>query len=172
MSHRMCQVIAVFLISGVSAFAATKEEEAKKAAADLKSKDAKVRMAAVKELGKLGQLQRKLAAPYVPDMIKVLTDSDAAVRGAAAESLGLVDPEDKKEIVTKIADLLKEEKSETARVGQEMGLGELGGSAEDADVKRMAREALAAARKKTDSKREQKVIQAATLLITGPKKKN
>ena len=36
---------------------------------------------------------------------------------------------------------------------------------------RHAREALLEARKKTDSKREQKVIQAALLLNTGPKKK-
>jgi hypothetical protein len=36
----------------------------------------------------------------------------------------------------------------------------------------MAREALFEQRKKTESKREQKTIQAALLLITGPKKKN
>ena len=76
-------------------------------------------------------------------------------------------------IGSQVADLLKDEKSDTAREGQEMGLGELGATAEDGDVKRMARDALMDARKKhADSKREQKVIQAALLLINGPKKKN
>jgi HEAT repeat protein len=163
--------IVVLFVAAVSAFAETREEEAKRYAGELKSKEAKVRLNAARELGKLGQLQRKLAAPYVADMTRALTDADAAVRGAAAEALGLVDPEDKKAAVTKIAELLKSEKSEVARTGQEMGLGELGATADDADVKRMAREALQEARKKTDSKREQKVIQAALLLITGPKKK-
>jgi HEAT repeat protein len=171
MFSRILAISALFLVAA-STVAATKEEEAKKYAGDLKNKDAKVRLTAVKELGKLGQLQRKLTAPYVADIMKVLTDSDPGVRGAAAEVLGLIDPEDKKEAVSKIAGLLKDEKSETARAGQEMGLGELGATAEDADVKREAREALMAARKKTDSKREQKVIQAALLLINGPKKKN
>ena len=163
--------VALLLMSALPAFAATREEEAKKYAADLKNKDAKVRLTAVKELGKLGQLQRKLTTPYIADIMKVLADSDPGVRGAAAEALGLIDPEDKKAAVTKIVEILKDEKSETARTGQETGLGELGATAEDADVKRMAREALMAARKKTESKREQKVIQAALLLINGPKKK-
>ena len=65
---------------------------------------------------------------------------------------------------------LKEEKSEAAREGQETALGMLGATAEEADVKKMAREALLEARKKTESKREQKVIQAALQLITGKKK--
>ena len=171
MIRRSLHMIAVILIGSVTASGATKEEEAKKYAADLKNKDAKVRLTAVKELGKLGQLQRKLTVPYIDDITKVLSDADAGVRGAAAEALGLIDPEDKKTAVTKIAGLLKNEKSETARTGQEMGLGELGATAEDGDVKRMAREALQEARKKTESKREQKVIQAALLLINGPKKK-
>ena len=53
-----------------------------------------------------------------------------------------------------------------------MSLGELGATAEDEDLKKMARDALLEARKKADGKAEQKVIQAAMQLITGPKKKN
>jgi HEAT repeat protein len=159
------------LIACVPAFAETREEQAKKYAADLKHKDAKVRLAALQELGKLGQIQRKLTAPYTSDITKALTDSDAGVRGEAANTLGMIDPEDKKAAITKVAELLKNEKSERAREGQEKALGALGATVEDADVKRMAREALLEARKKTESKREQKVIQAALLLITGPKKK-
>ncbi|HKB05280.1 MAG TPA: HEAT repeat domain-containing protein [Gemmataceae bacterium] len=160
------------LVAAVAVTAATREEEAKKYAADLKSKDAKVRLTAVKELGKLGQIQRRLTEPYTAEILAVLKDSDPKVRGEAARTLGLIDPSEKKEAVTKLIDILKAEKSEDAREGQEMGLGSLGATAEDADVKRMAREALLEQRKKTESKREQKTIQAALLLISGPKKKN
>jgi HEAT repeat protein len=164
--------ILCLLVACPLAFSASREEEAKKYAADLKSKDAKVRATAVTELGKLGQLQRKLTVPYVSDITKVLTDSDAKVRGEAARALGLVDPEDKKAAITKIVELLKGEKSEEARQGQEMGLGELGSTTDDTELKNMARSALMEARKKTESKREQKTIQAAIQLITGMKKKN
>lgn len=173
MIARTAHAISLLIISACPILAVDREAEAKRYAGDLKSKDAKVRANAATELGKLGQLQRKLAAPYVPDLVKALTDSDAKVRAEAARALGLVDPEDKKEAISKVSDILKTEKSEVAREGQEMGLGELGATAEDGDVKRMARDALMDARKKyADSKREQKVIQAALLLINGPKKKN
>jgi HEAT repeat protein len=152
-------------------WAETREEQAKKHAADLKNKDASVRVTALKELGKLGQLQRKLAQPYVADVTTALKDSNARVRGEAARTLGLIDPPDTKAAITAIADRLKEEKSQEAREGQEMGLGELGGTTDDVELKQSARQALMAARKKADDKREQKVIQAALLLITGPKKK-
>jgi HEAT repeat protein len=171
MSRFSISAIALVLITGLPAFAQTREEQAKKYAADLKHKDAKVRLAALQELGKLGQVQRKLTLPYVADITKTLTDPDAAVRGAAAETMGKIDPDDKKAAIAKIVELLKNDRSETARTGQETALGILGATVEDAEVKRTAREALLAARKKTDSKREQKVIQAALLLITGPKKK-
>jgi galactofuranosylgalactofuranosylrhamnosyl-N-acetylglucosaminyl-diphospho-decaprenol beta-1,5/1,6-galactofuranosyltransferase len=51
-------------------------------------------------------------------------------------------------------------------------LNTLAAMADDPDVKKMAREALLEQRKKTESKREQKTIQAALLLINPPKKKN
>jgi hypothetical protein len=153
--------------------AAPAEEEAKKYAADLKHKDAKVRLEAAKELGRLGGAKKSLVEPYLSDIMSAMKDKDEKVRGEAAKTLGIADPQDKKAAVKAIADLLKDEKSETARAGQETGLGELGAMAgEDAEAKKMARDALLEARKKyADSKREQKVIQAALQLITGPKKK-
>jgi HEAT repeat protein len=160
------------LLAAMNLSAATREEEAKRYAADLKNKDAKVRLTALKELGKLGQVQRKLTEPYVDNIIAVLKDSDSKVRGEAARTLGLIDPKDAKAAIEKLAELVKEEKSQEAREGQESGLGELGGTTDDAELKKTARDALMAARKKADDKREQKVIQAALLLITGPKKKN
>jgi HEAT repeat protein len=162
----------VLFITAVAVSAAPREEEAKKYAADLKNKDAKVRLTAVKELGRLGQLQRKLTEPYVDNIIAVLKDSDAKVRGEAGRTLGLIDPSDTKAAIEKLAELVKTEKSQEAREGFETGLGELGGTTDDAELKKAAREALLEARKKADDKREQKVIQGAILLITGPKKKN
>lgn len=151
--------------------AGPREDEAKQYAADLKSKDAKVRRTALRELGRLGQLQRKLTQPYVADITTALTDANAGVRGEAARTLGIIDPPDTKAAIAAIAEKLKEEKSPEAREGQAMGLGGLGGTTDDVDLKQAARQALLAARKTADDKREQKVIQAALLLISGPKKK-
>lgn len=167
----MTRLVAFLALAGcLPALAAGKEEEAKKSASNLKSKDAAVRVAALKELGKLGQLQRKLTAPYLTDILSALKDSDPKVRSEAAKTLGLIDPEDKKGAVKQVTDVLKGEKAEEAREGQETCLGELGATAEEQEVKNMARDALVDARKKADGKREQKVIQAALLLITGKKK--
>src|SRR3954469_2639296 len=85
--------LAVCLVASTVS-AATREEEAKKYAADLKNKDAKVRQTSVKELGKLGQLQRKLTEPFIDTILGALKDSDAKVRGEAARTLGLIDPPD------------------------------------------------------------------------------
>jgi HEAT repeat protein len=169
---RRALAFAALLVAAVAVAAVTREEEAKKYAADLKSKDAKVRLTAAKELGRLGQLQRRLTEPYTADIVSALKDADPKVRAEAARTLGLIDPAEKKEAVTKLIDLLKDEKSEEAREGQETGIGTLAATGDDAEVKRMAREALLERRKKTDSKREQKTIQAALLLINPPKKKN
>src|SRR4051794_41006917 len=72
--------VAVCLVVPMCLSAATREEEAKRYAKDLKNKDAKVRVPALKELARLGQLQRKLTEPYVDDITGVLKDSDAKVR--------------------------------------------------------------------------------------------
>lgn len=161
----------ITLVAATSLPAATREEEARKYAADLKHRDASVRLTAVKELGKLGQLQRKLTEPYAKDIVTVLKDANAGVRGEAGRTLGIIDPPDTKAVVEKLAELLKAEKSQEAREGFEMGLGGLGGTTDDADVKSAARQALQEARRSATDKREQKVIQAAIILITGPKKK-
>lgn len=167
---RVLSIVSLVLCGSTLVSAVSREEDAKKYAGDLKSKEVKVRLTAITELGKLGSLQKKLTAPYISEITKVLTDSDPKVRGEAARVLGLIDVDDKKAAVEKIAGILKSEKVEAAREGQETGLGELGATTEDADVKKMARDALVEARKKTESKREQKVIQAAIQLITGKKK--
>lgn len=171
MSIRLLSALSLVLFGSTVIFAASREDQAKQYAIDLKSKNAKERLTAITELGRLGSLQKKLTAPYVADIMKVLTDNDPKIRSEAARVIGLIDVEDKKGAVERIAELLKSEKIEAAREGQETGLGTLGATSEDDAVKRMARDALMEARKKyTDSKREQKVIQAALQLITGKKK--
>jgi HEAT repeat protein len=171
MLSRILPAFALLFAGAIPVLAVDREAAAKRYAGDLKNKDAAVRATALIELGKLGQLQRKLTEPYVSDIMKALTDKDAKVRSEAAKSLGLVDPEDKKEAIAMVIELLKDEKSGVAREGQETGLGELGATAEDGDLKKMARDALSEARSKAGDKREQKVIQAALLMINGPKKK-
>lgn len=168
---RRIAAIALVVFGGATLLAASREEEAKKYASELKSKDAKTRANALKELAKLGAIQRKLTEPYTADIMATLKDSDANVRGEAARTVAKIDPTEKKEAIEKLIELLKSEKLEVAREGQETGIGELGATTEDMDLKKMAREALLEARKKTESKREQKTIQAALLLIT-PRKKN
>lgn len=171
MNVRSLLGMAVVLCLSLPLTAATREEEAKKYATDLKNKDAKIRLTALRELARLGGAQRKLVEPHFDAIMGVLKDSDPAVRGEAAKTIGIIDVPDKKAAIAKLAELLKDEKSEVAREGQEMGLGELGALATESDLKATARNALMEARKKTESKREQKVIQAAMMLITGPKKK-
>ncbi len=174
MFRRLFAIALASLFFAGQALAIPAEAEAKKYAGDLKSKDAKVRETALKELGKLGGASKKLVEPYLDEITAAMKDSNDKVRGEAAKTLGIADPKDKKDVIGKIAAILKDEKSEQARAGMETGLGELGAMAgEDGDAKKLARDALMDARKKfTDSKREQKVIQAALLLINGPKKKN
>jgi HEAT repeat protein len=172
MTRRIISLTAL-LLAGMIVAAAPRGEEAKKYAEDLKSsKSPKTRLTAAKELGRLGQVQRKVTEPYTDVIVTALKDSDPKVRGEAARTLGLIDPTDKKDAIDKLIAILKSEKSEEAREGQEMGLGSLGGTTDDTELKTKARQALLEQRKKTESKREQKVIQAAILLITGPKKKN
>ena len=150
--------------------AAPADEEAKKYAADLKHKDAKVRQTAAKELGRLGGAKKSLVAPYLSDIMSAMKDKDAGVRGEAAKTLGIADPEDKKAAVKAIADLLMDEKSETARAGMETGLGELGAMAARMPAKKMARDALLRPAKSLPRAREQG-DPAALILISGPKKK-
>ena len=170
MSRRTLAALAICLMIGTALSAASREDEAKKYAKDLKSKDAKIRLTAVQELGKLGSIQHKLIEPYIDNVVNVLKDTDAKVRGEAARTLGLMDPPEKKEMIDKVAGLLKDEKSEIAREGMENGLGSLGALATEPEAKKAALDALTAAAKNAD-KKEMQAIKAARALINPPKKK-
>ncbi len=113
-------------------FAADKEKEAQMYAQDLKSKDAKKKIAALQELGKLGQLMKPLVAPAVPDMMKLLNDKDPAIRAAAADAVGMIDP-DPKEAVPALLNLTKKEQPENVRMAALRGLAKMGPTAKDAN---------------------------------------
>ena len=113
---------ALFLVVREEALASEKEEEAKKYTDQLrKSKDAKTKITALKELGTLAQIKKSLVADALPDIYKAVEDKDAGVRAAAAEALGKADePYDKAgEILVK---LIKDDKDEAVRIGAIRGL--------------------------------------------------
>jgi HEAT repeat protein len=112
--------------------AADKEAEAKKYTESLKKgKDAKAKTEALQELGKLAQIQKSLVADALPDIYKALDDKDAGVRAAAAHTLGQCDePADK--AVPLLVKILKDDKSDDAKVGAAKGLAAMGPGAKSA----------------------------------------
>jgi HEAT repeat protein len=131
---------AVALFNGVLYFSlvpefasANNEEDARRYAADLKkSKDSKVRVTALNELGRLASLQKSLVADALPDIYKALEDKDAKVRAAAAQCLGACDePVDK--ALPLLVKMLKDDKEdEIARIGATRGLASMGPGAKGA----------------------------------------
>ncbi len=130
---------AVALFNGVLALcvreevlAGEKDDLAKKYTEDLrKSKDTKVRITALQELGALAQIKKSLAKDALPEIYKAAADKDAGVRAAAAETLGKADePYDKAgDILVK---MLKEDKEESVKIAAAKGLNAMGAAAKDA----------------------------------------
>lgn len=167
-TRRLCSlVLGLFLFGTMTLLTAapTKEEkEVEKHTQTLKSgKNAKEKVEALKELGRLGAIQVSLTTPAVPEIMKALDDKEATVRAAAAYTIGKIDPEDKKAVVEKLTKMLKEDKSETAKEGAANGLGAIGPEARSAAP--ALREAMAKAGKKGGQ-----AYQRALLSITGKKK--
>ncbi len=128
---------AVALFNGVlyltvSPASANNEEDAKKYTQDLKkSKDAKVKIHALQELGKLAGLQKSLVNEALPDIYKALEDKDASIRAAAAQCLGACDqPADK--AVPALLKLLKDDKEDSVKMGAARGLASMGKNAKAA----------------------------------------
>jgi len=128
----------VALFNGVLYFSLTpvayanNEEDAKKYTQDLKKgKDAKVKVTALLELGKLAAIQKPLVADALPDIYKALADKDASIRAAAAQCLGACDePADK--AVPELMKLLKDDKEESVKIGAAKGLASMGSTAKEA----------------------------------------
>lgn len=111
--------------------AANKVEDAKKYTQQLKTtKDAKLKITALNELGDLGRLMKPLVADAMPDMIESLKDKDKDVRAAAARAIGKCDPNS--DAVKGLVELLKSEKDESVKIAVINGLSSAGPAARDA----------------------------------------
>jgi HEAT repeat protein len=122
----------IFLASTEVLFAGPTAKEVEKHINDLKtSKDAKVRAAALTELGKAGQIKKSLVAPAENYMYDSLEDKDARVRAAAAKAVGMIDPDPKK-AVPLLVKMMKEDKDDGVKVAAAQGLGYIGEGAKEA----------------------------------------
>ena len=135
---------AVLVLSGLSdAYARNNEDDAKKYTLDLKKgKDAKVKVMALQELGKLAALKKSYVADALDDIYKALEDKDASIRAAAANCLGACDePADK--AIPALVKLLKDDKEETVKIGAAKGLAAMGPGAKSAipDLRAVAKDA-------------------------------
>ena len=121
------------LVSATLAAAGPGQKEADRAVADLRtSKDPKVRAAALKEIGRLGQVRKALVEAALGDVEKCLTDKEAEVRAEAARCYGMTDP-DPKPAVPALLKMAQDEKEELkVRVAAVEGLGAIGTGAKDA----------------------------------------
>ena len=149
--HKLAKCLAaVALFNGVlylclsqELIAADKEAEAKKYAEELKKgKDTKAKVTALQELGKLGQIQKSLVEPAIPDIYKALDDKDAGIRAAAAYCLGLCDPPADMALPP-LRKLLKEDKEDSVKIGAAKGLAAMGENAKEAvpDLKAIMKDA-------------------------------
>ncbi len=123
---------ALYLSVREEAVAGEKEEEAKRYTDQLrKGKDAKAKVTALQELGRLAQIKKSLIADALPDVYKAIEDKDAGVRAAAAEALGKADEPYEKagDILVK---LLKDDKEDAVKIGALKGLTVMGNSAKAA----------------------------------------
>jgi vesicle coat complex subunit len=97
----------------------------------LKSKDAKVRIAAADDIGRVGSIVASDVKEAIPRLLELLkSDKDDGVRKAAATALGKIDP-DPKEAVPALEEALKDSKA-AVRTAAATALGNLGEEAKDA----------------------------------------
>jgi HEAT repeat protein len=121
----------LFLCVREEVIAGEKDDLAKKYTEELrKSKDVKVRINALQELGNLAQIKKSLAKDALPDIYKAAEDKDAGVRAAAAETLGKADEPYEKagDILVK---LLKNDKEENVKIAAAKGLSAMGPGAKE-----------------------------------------
>jgi HEAT repeat protein len=138
----MLRPLVVVLLAAAPVLAGPGKKEADRAIADLRSgKGAKVKMAALKELGKIAQVQTSLVASAADDVAKLLADPDTGVRAAAAETYGQIDP-DPTEAVPALLKLLTDDADTLVRAGAARGLGAMGTAAAAArgPLEKVARE--------------------------------
>ena len=140
MAFRITRVIATVtlaiallaLATSTDVIAGTKDAEAKKYTEQLqKSKDPKVRAAAIEKIGELAQINKKLGEAAVADIKIALKDKDVGVRKAAAKAYGCCDPDDS-EAVASLIDLLKNDREDAVKMNAALGLQAMGEKAKTA----------------------------------------
>ncbi len=108
-----------------------KKEDVPRLIKSLKSTDAKVRISAAEDLGKIGAIKASDAKDALPALIDVLKkDADPNVRKAAATAMGRIDP-DPKEAVPALVKALKD-RAAVVRIAAAGALGQMGEAAQDA----------------------------------------
>jgi HEAT repeat protein len=174
--HRLLKATAVagltagliLLASSDALVAGPNPKDVEKYTNDLKtSKDAKVRVKALAELGKAGQIQKSLVKPAEEYMFKALEDKSAEVRAAAAKAVGMIDPDPKKAVPI-LVKMMKEDKDDTVKIAAAQGLGNIGEGAKPAvgDLKGV----IKSESKNKGSKLSKAAKQALTTINPRPKK--
>jgi len=111
---------------------ASNETDAKRYTQDLKAgKDAKTKINALHELGKLAAIMKSYVEDALPDIYKSLDDKDAGIRAAAAQALGACD-EPAEKAVPPLIKILKDDKDDAAKIGATKGLMSMGNNAKAA----------------------------------------
>lgn len=130
MKRLALSLLALGLLGG-QAFAADLKADAEKYLQQLSSsKDPKEKIAALKGLGEIGAIRITYVRPAVPEVFKLLEDSDAKVRGAAAEALGKLDP-DLDKALPALSKLLKDN-DDAVKMSAAKGLASMGSRAKPA----------------------------------------
>src|SRR5438132_13650597 len=101
------------LLAATSARADRGEEAARYTEQLKKSKDAKSKISAIEEIGKLGTVNKKYAKDALPYIMDACKDRDSQLRATAAEALGKSYSGDEDEkVVGLLTDMLKKEKED------------------------------------------------------------
>src|SRR5260370_11432403 len=126
----LCTGCLLLVVAG-PVLADSKDEDVPSLIKSLKNKNAKGRMAAADELGRIGSVHAADAKDAIPVLFEVLKkDSDAGVRKASVTALGKIDPDPEVAVPAFIAAL--KDKAPGVRAAAAGALGMLGPDAKDA----------------------------------------
>ena len=123
------------LLSALPARAESRADEAARYTEQLKkSKDAKSKITAIEEIGKLGLVNKKYAKDAIPYIMDACKDRDSKLRATAAQALGEAYSGDEDEkVVGLLTDMLKKQKEDDAvKMAAARGLAAMGPRAKEA----------------------------------------
>jgi len=125
--------LAVFFVF-VSLAEANKEEDAQKLISMLKTtKNVSEKIDAAKELGNIGQINKKYVKDAIPLLIEFCKDKKSAdLRAASAEALGKCDPAPETGAVDVLTEMVKNDSEMKVKQAAARGLAAMGTSAKEA----------------------------------------